>query len=202
MDRFWRTLREGCLDFAGNLASLHDVGVRLCAFLDQHYHRAPNAALLGRSPGAVFADGAARLDDLDEEKLRVALTVRVRRPRYAATPPSRSTVSTTKLDQGFLAGRLVTVARGLVDLGDPPWIEHEDKRLVLRPVDPVRNARRRRVALETTAAPTDKAVAFDPAGALLDRASRAVRLTFGTEEATLGEGHGRRRYSREASNTR
>jgi hypothetical protein len=75
-----------------------------------------------------------------------------------------------ELDQGFLAGRLVTVARCLVDLGDPPWIEHEGKRLLLRPVDPVRNSRRRRVAIETST-PTDKTVAFDPPRALLDRAS-------------------------------
>ena len=75
-----------------------------------------------------------------------------------------------ELDQGFLGGRLVTVARCMVELGDAPWIEHEGKRLVLRPVDPVRNARRRRVALEPVAQ-KDKAVVFDPAGALLDRAA-------------------------------
>jgi transposase InsO family protein len=174
MERFWRTLREGCLDFAGNLASLHDVGVRLWAFLDQHYHRAPHASLLGRSPGAVFAAGGARLDDLDEEKLRAALTVRVRRRvRRDSTVPVDG--CDWELDQGFLAGRLVRVARCMVDLGDAPWIEHEGKRLVLRPVDPVRNSRRRRVALEpaatATAATTGKPVTFDPAGALLDRAA-------------------------------
>ncbi len=169
MERFWRTLREGCLDFAGNLASLHDVGVRLWAFLDQHYHRAPHAALMGRSPGAVFADGGARLDDLDEERLQAALTVRVRRRvRRDSTVPLDG--CDWELDQGFLAGRLVTVARCMVDFGDAPWIEHEGKRLVLRPVDPVRNARRRRVALGP-AAHKDKTVAFDPAGALLDRAA-------------------------------
>jgi len=169
MERFWRTLREGCLDFAGNLASLHDVGVRLWAFLDQHYHRAPHASLMGRAPGAVFADAGARLDELDEEKLRAALTVRVRRRgRRDSTVPVDG--CDWELDQGFLAGRLVTVARCLVELGDAPWIEHEGKRLVLRPVDPVRNARRRRVALEPVAQ-KNTAVVFDPAGALLDRAA-------------------------------
>ncbi len=28
MERFWRTLRERCLDFCGALASLHDLNVR------------------------------------------------------------------------------------------------------------------------------------------------------------------------------
>ena len=75
-----------------------------------------------------------------------------------------------ELDQGFLSGRLVTVARCLADHCEPPWIEHEGKRLELHRVDPVRNARRRRaVVAERTPAPNP--VAFDPARALLDRAS-------------------------------
>ena len=32
MERFWRTLREGCLDHLGSLTALHDVQVRLGAF--------------------------------------------------------------------------------------------------------------------------------------------------------------------------
>lgn len=43
---------------------------------------------------------------------------------------------------------------------------------MLHPVDPIRNAHRRRAALaETTPAASGKAVPFDPARALLDRAS-------------------------------
>ncbi len=37
MERFSRTLREGCLDHTGSLGSLHDLNVRLWAFIDQHY---------------------------------------------------------------------------------------------------------------------------------------------------------------------
>jgi len=168
MERFWRTLREGCLDFATDLASLHDVGVRLWAFLDQHYHRAPHAALLGRSPETVYREGERRLDDLDEQNLRAALTVRVRR-RVRRDSTLALDGTDYELDLGFLAGRLVTVARCLVEPGEPPWIEHEGKPRPLHRVDPVRNARRRRAVLvEPTAQPT---VAFDPAGALLDRAA-------------------------------
>jgi transposase InsO family protein len=35
MERFWRTLREQCLDHVGELVSLHDVQVRLLAWLDR-----------------------------------------------------------------------------------------------------------------------------------------------------------------------
>ena len=141
MERFWRTLREGCLDYLGSLSSLHDVNVRLCAFLDEHYHAAPHASLMGKAPGAVFAAGKRTADDLTEEKLRDALTVRERRRVRADT-----TVSVGgrdwELDQGFLAGRVVTVGRSL--LGGEAWVEHEGQRLPLHPVDPKTNARRKR----------------------------------------------------------
>ena len=170
MERFWRTLREGCLDFTKDVASLHDVGVRLWAFLDAHYHHAPHAGLLGRSPAAVYREAERQLDDLDEEKLRAALTVRVRR-RVRRDSTLSLDGTDYELDLGFLAGRLVTVARCLVDLGEPPWIEHEGKHRPLHPVDPVRNARRRRdVLVESTASPKPP-VAFDPPRALLDRAA-------------------------------
>jgi hypothetical protein len=107
------------------MSSLHDVDVRLFAFLDQHYHRAPHASLMGRSPGTVFAARERPADDLDEQKLKDALTVRERRRVRADT-----TVSVDgqdwKLDQGFLAGRVVTVGRSLLD--GAPCVEHEDLR--------------------------------------------------------------------------
>ena len=46
MERFWRTLREQCLDFIGTASSLHDVRVRLVAFADE-YHRTPHSGLMG-----------------------------------------------------------------------------------------------------------------------------------------------------------
>jgi putative transposase len=170
MERFWRTLREGCLDFVGSLSSLHDLQVRIWAFLDEHYHRAPHASLLGRSPATVYGTQSERgLDTLDEQHLRDALTVRVRRRvRRDSTVPLDG--SDYELEQGFLAGRLVTVARCLVDLAELPWIEHEGKRLALHPIDLTKNARRKRAPLRDRTSVTT--IAFDPPGALLDRALR------------------------------
>ena len=169
MERFWRTLREGCLDHLGSLSSLHDVEVRLYAFLDQHYHVAPHASLMGRAPGAVYAEGKRAPDDLDEQQLRDALTVRERRRVRADT-----TVSVDgqdwELDQGYLAGRVVTVGRSLLD--GAPWVEHEGQRLPLHHVDPKANARRKRPPRRPGAQEEAKPVTpFDPAGALLDRAT-------------------------------
>ncbi len=167
MERFWRTLREQCLDHLGSLASLHDVQVRVWAWLDQHYHRAPHGGLMGKSPETVYQPGRPA-DSFDEKLLRDALTVRVRR-----RVRGDSTVSIDghdwEIDQGFLARQLVMVARCLVDPNEAPWVEHGGKRLVLHRVDPLRNARRRRS--KTTSEPKlPGRVHFDPPGALLDKA--------------------------------
>jgi transposase InsO family protein len=168
MERFWRTLREGCLDHLGSVTALHDVQVRLGAFLDEHYHRAPHAGLMGKTPAEVWnaSEHDRKEARVAEDDLCRALTVRARRRVRRDT-----TVSVAgrdyQLDQGFLAGRIVTVGYTLV--GDAsPWIEHDGKRFALAPVDPHKNATRRRRRDEPPAAPK---VPFDPAGALLDRAA-------------------------------
>ena len=169
MERFWRTLRQGCLDFLGKDLSLHDVQVRLLAFLDQHYHRAPHGGLFGRTPRSEFETGVAARepDHLTEEQLKRALTVRERRRvRRDNTLSIRGTDYETA--QGFLAGRLVTIAYSFLDgPGDPPVVEHEGKQLSLFPVDPVKNARRKR---RIRSDKSGNVIPFDPAGALLAKA--------------------------------
>jgi transposase InsO family protein len=173
MERFWRTLREGCLDHLGTVASLHDVQVRLLAFLDQHYHVAPHAGLMGLAPSREWAGATVRDKDVvTEEALRTALTVRGRRRVLRDTTVSVGGID-WELDQGWLAGQNVTVARCLFRPTEPPWVEHGGDRYELRPVDPKANShikRRRR-------APTAglDAVDFDPNGALLDKALRRNR---------------------------
>ena len=88
--------------------------------------------------GPLFERRDDRYDAL-ERKLREALTVRVRRRvRRDTTLPLEGT--DWELDQGFLAGRLVMVARCLVDMNEAPWVEHALDRKPLRPrgadVDP------------------------------------------------------------------
>jgi len=166
MERWWRTLREGCLDHLGEVASLHDVQVRLLAFLDQHYHVTPHASLLGRSPRAVYEDERV-VAEVSEQELHEALTVRGRRRvRRDGTIPIAG--ADFELSQGFLAGRIVTVARSLLDPTSLPWVEHEDQCYELHSVDPKANARKPRTK-DRTARGID-AIPFDPPGALLDRA--------------------------------
>jgi transposase InsO family protein len=166
MERFWRTLREGCLDFLGTVTSLHDVNVRLWAFLDTHYHRAPHAGLYGKCPKAVFDATPPSVDAFNETKLRAALTTRIRRRVRKDTTVSIGGVD-YELDATHLAGRLVMLCRCLVDLSEKPWIEFEGKRLEVHPVNSLKNARRARAPSPEAAPPHS---AFDPPKALLDKA--------------------------------
>jgi hypothetical protein len=84
-------------------------------------------------------------------------------------------------DLGFLAGRMVTVARCLVDPEAPPWLEHEGKPYLLRPVDPIRNGQRSRPAVHRDT-PPEARVPFDPPKALLDKAVGRVRRPRASKE--------------------
>jgi transposase InsO family protein len=164
MERFWRTLREGCLDHIGTLTSRHDVQARLIAFLDVHYHKAPHGGLLGKTPAEVWAGANTSTRPVDETELTAALTVRARR-RVRKDGTLDIGGVPWQLDQGFLAGCLVTVAVDMTG-AEVPFVEHDARRYFLRPVDLVaasRTRRKRPAADPTAAAP------FDPAGALLDR---------------------------------
>lgn len=165
MERFWRTLREQCLDHLAGLGSLHDVQVRLLSWLDRHYHRTPHSSLLGKTPAEVYETG--RRAPMPDAMLREALIVRARRRvRRDGTVSVAGTEFEVK--QGFLAGRLVTIGRSLLVPADPPWLEHEDQRHVLERIQLQRHRGRK------PARPTRRgidAVPFDPAGALLDEAT-------------------------------
>ncbi len=162
MERFWRTLRDQCLDHLEPSATLHDVQVRLLAWLDRHYLVAPHASLVGKSPAQVYE--IAEPKRLEESMLREALTVRGR--RLVAQDATLSVAGTLfEVDQSYLCGRKVTVARCLLDPSERPWVEYEDQQLPLRRVDPRANAKRRRQKKKRRGI---DAVSFDPNQARLD----------------------------------
>ncbi len=178
--RFWRTLREGCLDHTGGLCSLHDLNVRIWAWLDTHYHKAPHGGLMGETPESAFQSATRTADGFDEVRLRAALTVHARR-RVRRDSTLSMDGEDWETDLHFLAGRLVTVSRCMVDPEEPPQIEHEGKRFPLHKVDPVANARRPR-SPSSLDAPHESRVTFDPTGAMLDaELGRAPRRPEGDQ---------------------
>ena len=53
----------------GHLSSLHDIQVRLLAFIGKHYHRAPHSGLVGRCPVQVYKDDAEPTELLTDDDL-------------------------------------------------------------------------------------------------------------------------------------
>jgi transposase InsO family protein len=168
MERFWRTLREQCLDLTGSLSSLHDLNVRIFAWVDERYHVTPHGGLLGKAPKSVYGAEPLAREVIDEARLRNALTVRARR-RLRRDNTLSMDGEDWQTDLHFLAGRLVTVARCLALPDEPPWIEHEEKQFLLTPVDPIKNGRRSRSPQNLDAAHPAR-VDFDAPRSLLDRA--------------------------------
>lgn len=162
MERFWRTLRQGCLDHLGQVSRLHDVQVRLLAWLDGHYHQAPHGGLMGRTPETVWLE--RELKPIEEAQLAAALTAHGRRRVRRDGTLSVGGLD-WETDQGFLAGRLIRVERNLLEPMTPPVLVHEDRRYPLRLVDPVANGKKRRIF---TPKPGIDAVEFDPNQVLLD----------------------------------
>jgi putative transposase len=161
MERFWRTLREGCLDHLGEVGSLEDVNQRLATFLERYYHSEPHAGLMGRAPTTVYAPSTREPNHVDEAHIREALAVRERRRVRRDT-----TVSVLgcvyELEQGFLAGRVVDVVYSHFDDPVQPEVEYEGKRYPLALVDPIRNARRARMLRRPDIDGPAVAVSFDP----------------------------------------
>ncbi len=162
MERFWRTLREGCLDLSA-LASLHDVEVRSSPSSTSTTTRRRTPRSSARAPGAVFAAAPRVPSSLDEEKLRDALTVRERRRvrRDTTVPSAASTGSSTRASSpaasspSLAASSTPTSRRGSSTRASA-------SRCI--PVDPIKNARRKRPPADGPCAapqPT-RHVPFDP----------------------------------------
>ena len=169
MERFWRTLSDQCLAHCKGLPSLHDVQARLVAWMQKHYHCTPHSGLMGKTPSEVYE--AHPRAPMPDTMLREALIVRAqRRVRRDGTLSIAGT--TFELAQGYLAGRVVMIARSLLSTDEPPWVEYEEQRLPLHPVDAQANGKFPRAHRPQRGI---DAVPFDPAGALLDQAVKGVR---------------------------
>jgi hypothetical protein len=113
---------------------------------------------MGRSPAKVWTTRAPEV--VSEDELERALTVRATRQVRADGTLSIGGQD-WELEDSWLASRKLTIARSFVDLQRPPWVEHEDKRLKLRLVDPIKNGRRGRAPTKRKQTGID-AVDFDP----------------------------------------
>ena len=151
MERFWRTLREGCLDHLGTMTTLHDVQARLLAFLDEHYHRTPHGGLFGKSPADVWSTATLRPVD------KPTLATHDDRPASHAGDGTLDIDGWTSGSTEHLAGAVVTLCR------------HDRHRspVVSMTARPCFAPSTRRRGQDATQAPTPQreTVPFDPPGA-------------------------------------
>lgn len=166
MERYWRTLREGCIDHLPVDVELHDVQVRLLAFVDRAYHIEAHSSLLGETPAQRWAT-RPELRQVTERELVEALTVQVLR-RVSNTGTLRIAGIDWELEKGFLAGRKVHVFRSLLDISTPPWVEWDGKRLPLHRLDHQKNGSKKREPLNPSKHRIDK-IAFDPVQPLINQ---------------------------------
>jgi hypothetical protein len=122
---------------------------------------------MGRTPSEVYETAPRDAKAITDAELGLALVVRGRRRvRTDGTLDVGGVTFETRA--GFLAGKIVTVARSLLDVSTLPWIEHEEERYLLGPVNPEENARRKKEGPMANRPRQGLDVSFDPPGALLD----------------------------------
>lgn len=161
MERFWRTLRESCLDHLGPVASLEDVNARLHAFLERFYRDKPHAGLMGKTPAEVYAPATRTPTRVAEDKLHEALMVRTRR-RVRRDMTLSIEGRQYEVLQGYLSGRIVTIAYSLLDDPIAPFVEEEGRLHPLHLVDPIMNGATKRPPRRPGTHPPAPQVAFDP----------------------------------------
>jgi hypothetical protein len=157
IERFWRTLREKCLDYLPRDVSLGELQARLDRFLAQHYQSDPHESLFGDTPGLVWE--ARRTHVTSDTALADALTVE--KIRHVTKDGVVSIDGALfEVRQGFLAGHRVKVRSCLIaGLAPVAEVEHEKHRYQLKPLDRAANATARRPPRRVPAART---VTFDP----------------------------------------
>ena len=157
MERFWRTLREKCLDHLSRELTLGDLQQRLDRFLADHYQREPHEGLFGGTPEAAWAERQTHATS--EEQLAAALTVEKTR---MVTKDGIVSIGGVLFEvrQSFLAGRRVKVRSCLVaGLPTLAEAEHDGRRFALKPLDRSQNGKTRR---DPRTAPPPRTIDFDP----------------------------------------
>jgi transposase InsO family protein len=144
-ERFWRTLREQCLDLieGASLDSLHAVNIHLWQWLDERYHRTPHGGLVGRTPSEAWLAATQTLaPPVSDERMAQVLELRAER-KVKKDSTLQWHGKTYEVVGRYLAGRTVTVISSLLD-PSRLRLEHLGKPIEVFPVDVHQNAHRRR----------------------------------------------------------
>jgi putative transposase len=175
MERFWRTLREQCLDYIPPTATLQDVNAHLAVFWTR-YRATPHAGLMGDTPLRVAARGEAQ--QVTEEVLRAAFTVTAQR-RVLGDSTLSIHGTLYQVGEHMLAGKRVQVEVSLLDGKPASHVTYAGHRYVLSPVDPIANGLTRRTRSPASEA---KKTGFDPNKARRNEIVEAIRRAQDDED--------------------
>lgn len=168
MERVWRTLREQCLDYIPQTASLEDVRRALVSFR-LTYQKAPHAGLMGDTPERVVAEAEAT--PVSETELRAAFTVeQTRLVKNDSTLSIRG--CTYQVTERFLSGKRVRVQMNLLDHTPADHVTYRNQAYRLEPVDPIYNGMVRRVR---SVAGEPGNTGFDPNKVRTAKVTKAIR---------------------------
>lgn len=177
MERFWRTMRSQVLDHLGQVGSLKELEQMLLRWVSRFYHHAPHAGLMGQSPQGVYEVYRATLQLPSPAEVEQALLVRIRRRvRRDCTLDVAGT--TYEVPLSFLAGQSVVLTHSLLQKG-PVMLEHQDKTIPLRPVDPIANGHKTRHRKPAAVTPAQSG--FEPLAPLRELVSGGLFSSSGSE---------------------
>ncbi len=176
MERFWRTMREQCLNFITEEASLHDIQVRLNAWLDHDYHKDPHAGLLGDNPTRAWGRQERETTPVTHEEIKEASLVTENR-RVRGDNTLQIDGITYEVDASFLSRKTVTLGKYTYPISEdyPPFITHEGRVWPLYPVDPVKNSQRKRDKRSPAKTPSQSGI--NPADTVLEVAKGTIKET-------------------------
>jgi transposase InsO family protein len=175
MERFWRTLREQCLDFISATGTPHDVQVRLNAWLDERYCTTPHSGLFGMSPRQVWQQDNTSVPVTSTELKEAFWTCIQRKVRNDSTLSIDGV--TYQVDAGYLAGKQVDIVFFLppLDVDYPPHVRFEDRLLPLHAVSPKQNDGVARHPSAPTPQPRQPRPDLNPADVLLNDAAGRLK---------------------------
>ncbi len=170
MERFWRTMRQQCMDFVPITSSLHDLTVRLNAWLDHDYNPGAHAGLMGQTPMKAWETDRVTKTVTYEEMRHAFVVHNNRKLRNDSTLQLDG--KTYEVDATFLARKSVSVGHYLapLDIDNPPFVEYQGRRWTLTEVNATKNGERARTSTSSASKPTPK-TGFNPANSVLDIAT-------------------------------
>ena len=181
IERFWRTLRSGCLGRLDpeKVLSLDDLNLRLASWLQAEYHQRPHAGLNGATPLEVWERGAEQIRWVEDPSVVESSFVAILQ-RKVRNDGTCQLLGKCYEVPSHLRRQTISIHYGLLH-PDRFWVMDGVARVMLCEVKPRENAQFKRRTRIPRSKPTRPVTGLNPIEDLLGR-------IIGTEEGKNNEG--------------